>query len=319
MRNIDETRYSADPWYAELGKDERLLFDWLICRADKAGFVSIVPRSCFIESLLTEEEQRGALQGLARGYRGVTKVLVRVSSGSGEELVWLRNFVKCQCRTTILKPSQNFHISIIRRFTELLPLFPEIKDTYSLSEGEWSEGLVYRSIKSRKGLSKVSSTPRQPLGDLSGGSLEGKGREGTLRGESEGSGSNDPLKTANTTEVKTARRLWDKMHIEAKSLTTNPGNFKLEGFVHAIRSCPDVDWDKVVDRAILEDLNGGVGKPLGYIMSLAQNAKYIKGPAKTPEAVEMRKAKAAIDARYNAGEIDEDECRRLQAELKGAK
>ena len=98
-----ETGKWSDPWFCQLTRFEKLLFNFLCDNCDIAGFIEINYKTWSSALDSDKEEIKGALKGLERGL---------IFSDDGE-IVYLVNFLKHQ-KNTELNPSNMAHRGILK-------------------------------------------------------------------------------------------------------------------------------------------------------------------------------------------------------------
>jgi len=287
MKNIDERRYS-DPWYRGLGKNARLMLDYLICKSDCGGFTVFDEEVCEFESLLEEEESEAALRELSKERKGVGRVFVRENENSNEKVIWLKNYVKIQCGGKELSYGSNFHKGVIKRFEEMTGLFPEVKESYTTKEGR-PKPILSQVDLTKGNIPQVDLTyPNLPLVNPAYPSLgqanlayaprrEEKRREESYSGKGEEGmqGGKRGFQVDRTAAYgKKAIRLYETMENEGVTLVSN---LKFEVFGKMVRDNPATRWFDLIDNLVTADLNSadGIKSPLGYMAKLTRGADFI--------------------------------------------
>ena len=289
MRKIDETRYE-DAWYVTLCKDARVLFDYLICKADRAGFVKVNETIWSRDTLLSDSECLLATDSLCKPLKGTQRVFKRLQVSSGEEIVWLKNYVKVQCSKRLVV-TNSWHVGVLTRLHEMVELFPEVEEAYS----------VYETLREASSHSKPYKIRRE------------KRREDKISlGESEN------LLCAEGPAMQVAGKYWEQMKVGGAGCHQT---IKVDALARLIQGSPDMDWGKMINYVIGKDLNGGVRDVYGFLGRLCMDAKWM---AKGGKVVELdakkkllREQEKAIGQLHLDGKIDDKECERRMKELIG--
>ena len=124
MRFTDEKKWS-DKWFRSLKPCHKIVWIYLCDNCDIAGFYEVDLESIAFHTKLTEEESKGAIEGLSRGYLGA------------DGHIWIKNFLKHQ-NNHLLNPANNCHKGIIKRIQMNLSLFPDIPEILGATEGLFS-------------------------------------------------------------------------------------------------------------------------------------------------------------------------------------
>jgi len=305
MRKIDETRYD-DRWYMTLGKEERLLFDYLICKADRGGFVKVNEVIWSRDTLLSVSECLEATKRLCEPLRGSTRVFKRLEESTGEEIVWLKNYVKVQCSKRLVV-TNSWHVGVWNRLREMMELFPEIEGSYSVSKGLQEARSGYEGLVDARRLSKDYKRRREKY----------KYKNSSL-GESENPFPGDGLST-DSPAMKLAGKYLEQLRREGSG---SHAGLKVESLARMLFDRPDVDWKNLISYAIGKDLNGGVRDMYGYLGTLSMDPKWMLKGGKVVELdagklLAEEKVKA-IEKRYRDQEITPEECReQTEAVLEG--
>jgi len=124
MRFTDEKKWS-DKWFRSLKPCHKIVWIYICDSCDIAGFYEVDIESIAFHTKLTEDESKGAIEGLSRGYLGA------------QGHIWIKNFLKHQ-NNHILNPLNNCHKGIIKRIQMNLSLFPTIPEILGANEGLFS-------------------------------------------------------------------------------------------------------------------------------------------------------------------------------------
>jgi len=124
MRFTDEKKWS-DKWFRSLKPCHKIVWIYICDNCDIAGFYEVDIESISFHTKLTEEESKGAIKGLSRGYLGA------------DGHIWIKKFLKHQ-NNHLLNPSNNCHKGIIKRIQMNLNIFPDIPEILGANEGLFS-------------------------------------------------------------------------------------------------------------------------------------------------------------------------------------
>ena len=126
MRFTDEKKWS-DKWFRSLAPCHKIVWIYICDSCDIAGFYEVDIESIAFHTKLSEEDSKGAIEGLLRGYLGA----------KDSDLIWIKNFLKHQ-NNNLLNPNNNCHKGIIKRIEMNLSLFPSIPSILGATEGLFS-------------------------------------------------------------------------------------------------------------------------------------------------------------------------------------
>jgi len=126
LRFTDEKKWS-DKWFRSLAPCHKIVWIYICDSCDIAGFYEVDIESIAFHTKLSEEDSKGAIEGLSRGYLGA----------KDSDLIWIKNFLKHQ-NNNLLNPNNNCHKGIIKRIEMNLSLFPSIPLILGATEGLFS-------------------------------------------------------------------------------------------------------------------------------------------------------------------------------------
>ena len=107
-RLTDSEKYN-DAWFINLGRNEKLLFYYLIDNVDNAGFYELSFKHLQFHLDFSRDEILGAIKGLARGLLGAD---LEIKNG---DRIYLKNFLEHQ-KMLPLNPYNSYHINALRSF-----------------------------------------------------------------------------------------------------------------------------------------------------------------------------------------------------------
>jgi len=136
MARFTDPNKWEDKWFRKLKPSEKLLWIYLCDKCDNAGFVDFDPELCAFITGMKEEHVLGAIKGLSRGL-----------IGAGDELYFIRNFLRHQ-KNLPLNSENNAHKQIIRIIEEKISAF-DAKDQGAIKGLISSTGRVRVKVKDK--------------------------------------------------------------------------------------------------------------------------------------------------------------------------
>jgi hypothetical protein len=112
----------CDSWFSNLKPLEKLLFNYLCDRCDCAGFIEVITKNWASDIGETEDNIKGALEGLARGF----------IYSKDKDTIYLRTFLRHQ-KNLPLNEKNLAHLGILRKF-ELFKYKFDIKNVSDFIE-----------------------------------------------------------------------------------------------------------------------------------------------------------------------------------------
>lgn len=167
-RGFDTTTWDGDDWFQELSRDQRYLFIylWTNNHCNPAGLYHITVPTMAFETKFTEEELRKLLPSLEP----------KVKWFPGENLVWVKNFVKRQSK------SPKFLIAVAKSLIAISNNGP-VHELLEYNEGRHSISIPYQYYMDRVSILTRASASNA---DTKASSNAGAEEKGDAKGEKPG-------------------------------------------------------------------------------------------------------------------------------------